>query len=538
MSPFARLRFCGAAGTVTGSCYWLTHPHGELLIDCGMFQGTKTLKELNYGAFPFDPAKIGHVLLTHAHIDHAGLIPKLVKNGFRGPIHATAGTRDLLSFMLPDSGYIQEREVELLNRRNIQRGRPPVTPIYTRADGEAAMRAIRVVGYEQWITVAPGLRARWWNAGHILGSASIELEIADPSEESRPLRLLFSGDIGPDNKLFHPNPTAPVDLDVLVCESTYGDRSRPDWSLGRRQAALAREVNAAMEAGGALLIPAFAVERTQELLADLSHLLDQGKIPRVPVFLDSPLAIQATQVFARHAPKLEDIDRHGSLLQHPSFHFTETVEQSKAIDRFSGRLIVLAASGMCEAGRIRHHLKRFLWSPNATVLLVGFQAQGTLGRLLQEGADAVRIMGEDVKVNARIRMLDAYSGHADAEELVAWAAARRPVRQAVFLTHGEPGALAAMREALIGKGFAPGLVRIPQLDDEFDLSPDRVRRRPGTPHRMQPGAVSQLDWHNEFARLSLDLRAELEQATDEKSRRRILARLRRALRREGAAQLS
>ncbi|MGF1626954.1 MAG: MBL fold metallo-hydrolase RNA specificity domain-containing protein [Alphaproteobacteria bacterium] len=527
-----RLKFCGAAGTVTGSCTWVTHPGGQFLVDCGMFQGPKTVKELNYGPFPFDPGAIDFVLLTHAHTDHAGLIPKLIRHGFAGPVYSTAGTRDLLSYMLPDSGTIQEREVELLNRRNAQRGRPQVTPIYTAADGEAAIQAFRAVDYRNWTDVGAGVRARWWNAGHILGAASVELEIAAAPAPAPPLRLLFSGDIGPDRKLFHPDPDGPTDLDLVVCEATYGDRSRPALTPEGRRRQLAREVNDALAAGGVLLIPAFAVERTQELLADLSALFDAGSVPRVPLFLDSPLAIRATEVFARHAADLEDLSgprgKGGSLLRHPNFHFTETVEQSKAIDRFTGRVIVLAASGMCEAGRIRHHLKRFLWQPNATVLLVGYQAIGTLGSLLQQGAAAVRIMGEDVKVRARIRTLDVYSGHADAEELVAWVAARQPVRGALVLTHGEGRALAGLRDRLLAAGHAEVLV--PALDDEIEVGAGgRVTRRRSAPRRLAPEAVARPDWHNDLAQFSLDLREALEGAAGEKARAVILRRVKRAL---------
>lgn len=527
-----RLKFCGAAGTVTGSCTWVTYPGGQFLVDCGMFQGPKTLKELNYGPFPFDPAAIDFLLLTHAHIDHAGLVPKLVKAGFAGPIYATAGSRDLLTFMLPDSGFIQEREVELLNRRNVQRGRPAVTPIYTAGDAEAAMAAFRTIPYGHWADVGRGVRARWWNAGHILGAGSIELEVTAGKPAAAPLRLLFSGDIGPDNKLFHPDPDAPSDVDLVVCESTYGDRSRPDVNPERRRRLLAEEVNEAMAAGGVLLIPAFAVERTQELLADLSALIDAGNVPRVPVFLDSPLAIRATEVFAAHARDLEDLGGRGgggSLLRHPNFHFTETVEQSKAIDRFSGRIIVLAASGMCEAGRIRHHLKRFLWQPNATVLLVGYQATGTLGNLLQQGTPAVRIMGEDVTVRARIRTLDVYSGHADAEELVAWVEARRPIRRGIVLVHGEEAALEGLRGRLAAAGHAHVLV--PGLDDEIELAAggDGIVRRRAVTHRLPPEAVARPDWHNDLAQFSIDLRTMLEGAADAKGRAVILRRLRRAL---------
>ncbi|MGD8809364.1 MAG: MBL fold metallo-hydrolase, partial [Gammaproteobacteria bacterium] len=232
------IKFCGAAGTVTGSCYWIRHPGGQFLVDCGMFQGAKTLKTLNYDAFPFDPAEIDFALVTHAHIDHSGLVPKLVNRGFEGPIYATAATRDLLSFMLPDSGYIQEMEVEHLNRRNAQRGRPEVTPIYTRADAEASLDAIRPVEYEHWCEVGGGVRARYWNAGHILGAASIEIEIATGNRDQRLLRMLFSGDIGPEHKLFHPDPEAPENFDYVVCESTYGGRNRPTVTTEQRRAIL------------------------------------------------------------------------------------------------------------------------------------------------------------------------------------------------------------------------------------------------------------------------------------------------------------
>ncbi|MEZ5668258.1 MAG: MBL fold metallo-hydrolase [Alphaproteobacteria bacterium] len=523
------LKFCGAAGTVTGSCYWITHPGGQFLVDCGMYQGSKTLKALNYGRFPFDPAAVDFLLLTHAHIDHAGLVPKLINAGFKGPVYATAGTRDLLSYMLPDSGYIQEREVEILNRRNAQRGQPEVIPIYTRADGEAAIDAFRAVEYEQWLPVDGGVRARYWNAGHILGAASIELEIPTGERDARLLRLLFSGDIGPDNKQFHPDPEAPANFDYVLCEATYGGRSRPDTSLAARRQSLAGEVNAALKNSGVLLVPAFAVERTQELLADLSTLFDAGKIPRVPVFLDSPLAIRATRVFAQHARDLEDMDSNGNLLRHPNFHFTETVEQSKAIDRFSGGVIVIAASGMCDAGRIRHHLKRYLWTDSATVLLVGYQAPGTLGSLLQQGASAVRIFGEDVKVRARIRELETYSGHADSEELVAWVEARRPIKRALFLTHGEEAGLTALRDALIARGMDGDAIRIPALDDEVELTGTAKLKHRRGPRRLPPEAVGKLDWHNDLARFSLDLRDELEKAADDKARRVIIRRVKRAL---------
>src|SRR5690242_4256934 len=260
------LQFCGAARTVTGSCYLFKYRTQQLLIDCGLFQGPKTLKALNYGAFPFRARDIAAVLLTHAHIDHSGLLPKLVRDGFEGPILATRGTIDLCSFMLPDAGSIQEAEVAALNRRNSARGRGEVQPIYTQADAVATLNAFRPVEYQTWFEPGiTGVRARYWNAGHLLGSASIELEFADEGS-GRPLRVLVSGDLGPDAKLLQPDPEAPVDFDYVICESTYGDTDRPATTAAMRRAHLAAEVRDAASAKGALLIPAFAVERTQELI--------------------------------------------------------------------------------------------------------------------------------------------------------------------------------------------------------------------------------------------------------------------------------
>jgi metallo-beta-lactamase family protein len=524
------LKFCGAAGTVTGSCYWIRHPKGQFLVDCGMFQGSKTLKELNYGPFPFEPKDIDFTLLTHAHIDHSGMIPKLVKQRFSGPVYTTSETIDLLSYLLPDSGYIHETEVRFLNRRNAQRGKPAVQPMYTRADGEAALSSFRGVEYDRWIEVGNGVRARFWNAGHILGAASIELEIETGEPAQDPLRLLFSGDIGPEHKLFHPDPDAPRNMDYVFCEATYGGRSRGDLSITRRRQILAEEVNQALDGDGILLIPSFAVERTQELLADLSCLMDDGTIPEAPMFLDSPLAIRATEVFAKYAGDLEDIDGHQDLFQHRNIHFTETVEQSKAISRFESGCIILAASGMCDAGRIRHHLKRCLWRKNATVLLVGYQAPDTLGSLLARGVTAVKIQGEDVQVRARIRQIDVYSGHADGEELIAWMMERSPINQVAYLTHGEEEALAALRDGLVNAGMAKDRINIPQLDDEIDLLNDGAKLSlQRAARRLAPEVVSRPDWHNDLAQFSLDLRQVLDGIADDKGRKTVLRQLRRVL---------
>ena len=523
-----QLIFHGGAGTVTGSCYLIEHRGGRFLVDCGLFQGPKSVRELNYRHFPFGPETIDFLLLTHAHIDHAGLVPKLCKHGFAGPIHATAPTIDLATFMLPDSGYIQESEVERLNRRNRRRGREAVEPIYTRADAEACLVQMAPQDYERWFEPGPGVRARFWNAGHILGSASIELQIAQ-DDGAAPLHLLFSGDLGPDEKVFHPDPEAPAGFDHIVCESTYGDRDRADHTVEERRRALCREINDARAAGGNLLIPAFAVERTQELLHDIGVLLLERQIQEGPVFLDSPLAHNATKVFARHSAELEDIALdEAELFRNPNFRFIESVEDSKAINRITSGAIIIAASGMCDAGRIRHHLKANLWRPQATVLMVGYQAPGTLGALLQGGEERVRLMGEEVVVKARIRSIGNYSAHADQQELVAWVKERLPVRAGVFLTHGEDRAREVLRERLLAAGIESP-IQLPKLDEAFELAAAAAPTpRPRVARRVADEQITD-DWHNDYARLLLGLGRTLEQLPDDAARRELLHRMRTLL---------
>jgi metallo-beta-lactamase family protein len=527
------IRFCGAALTVTGSCYLLETQQARLLVDCGLFQGSKTLKALNYRAFPFRPADIDTVLLTHAHIDHSGLLPKLVRAGFSGRIMATRGTIDLCSYLLPDAGSIQESEVAALNRRDEPRGRSAVEPIYTKADALASLDAFRPIDYGSWFTAAAGVRARYWNAGHLLGSASIEIEFADGTAPQKPLRLLVSGDLGPDAKLLEPDPSAPTGLDYLIVESTYGNVDRPSTTRHMRRSRLASEVHEAAAGKGAMIIPAFAVERTQELIVDLVDLMERGEIPAAPIFLDSPLAIRATEVFRQHAADIEadvDIER---VLGSAHLRFTETVSESKSIEKLSGFHVIIAASGMCDAGRVRHHLKRWLWQRSATVLLVGFQAQGTLGRFLSDGAKAVRIQGEEIKVAARIRHIDDYSGHADGPELARWIAARRPIHRGVFLVHGEEPAIDGLSERIAERSVPTAQIFRPILDDIYELTTaaptpiDVAHRR-----RLAPEAVVALDWHNDMSKLILDINQQIEAAADDRGRGVIIRRLRRAL--EGA----
>jgi metallo-beta-lactamase family protein len=528
------LSFHGAAGTVTGSCFLLETGQARVLIDCGMFQGSKTLKQLNYEPFPFDPRRIDAMLLTHAHIDHSGLIPKLMLAGFERGVYATQATIDLLGCMLPDSGHIQESEVESLNRRNKRRGRKEVTPIYTILDAQRALDLLEPVAYGAWATIAPGIRAKWWNAGHLLGSGSIEVEVATEAG-GKPKRILFSGDLGPDHKLLQPDPEAPTAFDIVICESTYGDRDRLDVSDGERTKLLAAEINAARQAGGALLIPSFAVERTQELVADIVGLMDSKVVQDAMIFIDSPLASKATAIFKRHAGELQNGDALLRALASPHLHVTESVEESKALARFEGFHIIISASGMCDAGRIRHHLRNWLPDRKATVLLVGFQAQGTLGRILKEGAAAVRIQGDDVVVRAKISCIDSYSGHADGTELVSWLEERKPIGQAVFLVHGEENAIEGLRSRMKAANIiAAEQIISPTMDDVFDINGERpVRFAHGTTRRITPEAAARPDWHNELSGLLLSINDTMDKAADERTRKTVIRRLRRALEQVG-----
>ncbi|TAJ71995.1 MAG: MBL fold metallo-hydrolase [Phenylobacterium sp.] len=520
------LTFHGAAGCVTGFCARLTTDKASVLIDCGMFQGSKTLKALNYERFPFNAAEIDAVLLTHAHIDHSGLLPKLMRAGFKGPILATAGTRDLCAVMLPDAGDIQESEVRHLNRRNQQRGREPVEPIYTVRDAKRTLELFRPVKLGREVQVAPGITARYWEAGHILGSASIEVRV---ETDEGPVTLLFSGDLGPGGRDFLPDPQGPTGVDYMVIESTYGARPRTPLDPASRRRLLARELREAQKAGGPLLIPAFAVERSQELLADLQILTREGEIPEADIFLDSPLAIEATEVFRKRgwSPVLErnpfeDLRHSGRLM------FLREPWESDRLERLRGWHIILAASGMCDAGRVRKHLKRLLWRQDATVLLPGFQATGTLGRYLAEGARSVRIQGEDISVRARVRSLDIYSGHADQTGLVAWAKARQPVAGTVFLAHGEPEGLEGLRDALAKSGFPAERLAIPALDDRYRLTKAAATAQPGEA-RILADAAARPDWHNARARLIIDLNARLEALPSDAAREAMIEELARSV---------
>lgn len=518
----ARLQFFGAAGCVTGSCMLLTTRSAAVLIDCGMFQGSKTLKALNYEPFPFAAHEIDAVLLTHAHIDHSGLLPKLILAGYRNRIFATRGTIELCGVLLPDSGAIQETEVDALNRRNARHGQRAVAAIFTKADAEASLDYFSAVAFDAWVQIAPGVRARWWTAGHILGSASIEVEVSEGGETQT---LMFSGDLGPGGRSFEGDPVGPSGVDHLIMESTYGNSERATVSEAERKSALASELMTAHAQGGPLLIPAFAVERTQELITDILELMETDRAPPAPIFLDSPLAIRACDIFLRNDDNDGKQTPFEKLRESRWLRFTESADESRAIERVRGWHIIMAASGMCDAGRVRHHLKRLLWRPDASVLLTGYQAIGTLGRLLQQGRTAVRIQGEDIKVEARIRSIDVYSGHADANGLAAWAKARGPIRGSVFLMHGEPDSAAGLQRRL-AVALPDTATTVAELDRAYALKPaSAATAEPAGRTRLAPSAPARLDWHNARAAFLVELNRRLDAATDDDAREALIAKL-------------
>ncbi|MGV3651557.1 MAG: MBL fold metallo-hydrolase RNA specificity domain-containing protein [Devosia sp.] len=523
------LSFHGAAGTVTGSCYRVSHPGGQFLVDCGLFQGNKSVRDLNHKPLPFSPGDIDFLLLTHAHIDHAGLLPRLYRMGWRGPMHMTEPTAGLLEYLLPDSAGIQESEAEAETKKRGRKGEPAAEPLYTMEDATEALRHRVIVPYGSWVEPGPGIRARFWNAGHILGSASIEIEVADGT--GKPVRLLFSGDIGPDEKIFYAEPDAPADFDYILCEATYGGRERADRTLPERRAVLREEINAALGRGGNLVIPAFAVERSQELLHDIGVLIRDGEIDPQLVFLDSPLASRVTGVYRQHAAMFEDSALSADqLFSDPRFRIVEEVEASKAINSIRGGAIILSASGMADAGRIKHHLRNNLPRGNATVLFVGYQAPGTLGQIILSGAKAVRIHGTEIPVRARIRSMDSYSAHADHTELMAWVAARLPAHGALFLTHGEDEERRALRQALVSNGSLGGdQVVLPMLDDAFELRAMGVAgvERPAQP-RIDPAQLG-YDWHNAYAHFVISLSQSLQSAATDAERMALMRRLEASL---------
>ncbi|HET8539205.1 MAG TPA: MBL fold metallo-hydrolase [Anaeromyxobacter sp.] len=449
----ASIRFLGAAGTVTGSRFLVQHGSARVLVDAGLFQGPKELRLRNRAPWAVAPASLSAIVLTHAHVDHTGALPLLVRDGFAGRVHCTPATRDLAALLLPDSGRLQEEEARFANRKGYSKHAPNARPLYTEEDAVAALPRLSPAAYGERREVAPGVAVRFRRAGHILGSAIAELELAGSG--LRPLTVLFSGDLGRYGAPILPDPAAGTRADVLLVESTYGGRRHPEASAAD---ALRDEVLRAVKAGGALVVPAFAIGRTQEILFTLRQLERDGAIPAIPVFVDSPMAVDATPIFLAHRedhdPEMARLLASGdSPLRPARVTFARLPEQSKAINGVAGPCLILSASGMATGGRILHHLARRLPDPRTTVLLVGYQAQGTRGWSLQTGARTVRIHGEEVPVNARIASIGGFSAHADEAEIERWLASFPAPPARTFLVHGEPAALAAAKQRMDRLGW-------------------------------------------------------------------------------------
>lgn len=440
----ASLTFHGAAQQVTGSCYLLDDGRHRVLLECGLFQGPPDVERLNERPFPFDPKTIHAVVLSHAHLDHSGLLPRLVRDGFRGPIYATPPTGDLLGIMLKDAAFLQERDAEWENQRRRRQGKDLVGPLYTLADVERTLGQCRCMPYGERFDVVGNVSARYRDAGHILGSAIVELWIG-----SR--KLVFSGDLGNSATPILPEPERVGAADVLLLESTYGDRDHRPLDATLRE--LEDILESAAEDGGNVVIPAFAVGRTQELLYYLGELHEAGRLRQQRIFLDSPMAIAATEVHQRHEQllngKIPGTWSHGG--KHkvlPPLQYTRTTEESMAINRIAGGAIIIAGSGMCAGGRIRHHLKHNLWRREARIVIVGFQARGTPGRALVDGTKRLHLLGEEIAVNATVHTLGGFSAHAGQSQLIEWAGGFQGKRPRLYLVHGEPDKMAALRAKL------------------------------------------------------------------------------------------
>ena len=473
---------------MTGSCYVLETPQGNLMVDCGLYQGGRRMEERNRLPLSHQPRDIRWLLLTHAHIDHSGLLPRFVREGYAGEIIATDPTCDLAGIMLPDSAHIQEEDASFARRKWQKAGRQgpaPAPPVYTAEDAEAALKRFRRVRYGEVCDLAEGLRVRFNDAGHILGSAFVEVWVQDGE---RTTKVAFSGDLGSARSLLLRPPATLDDADFLVMESTYGNREHE--SVEDRSRHFQDVVTATIQRAGALVIPSFSVGRTQEIIYELNGLVEGHTIRAVPTFIDSPLAASATDIFRKHpecynAQTKELLSGGDDPFDFPKLRFTRSVDESKAINSVPGPLIIISASGMCEAGRIRHHLRQHIENPEDAVLFVGFQAEHTLGRLLLDGASTVRFFGGEYAVRAHIESIEGFSAHADRSELLEWYGQTLNRPWVTFVTHGEPEASAALRDA-VAEQFGT-LTYVPELGEAVELvRDDEWLQRAATSQRGQP----------------------------------------------------
>ena len=473
-----KLTFFGAAKAVTGSCHCVESGGKKILIDCGLQQGRD---EWDNTQLDFAANYIDDLIVTHAHIDHSGRIPLLVKQGFQGRIYCTRLTGQLLDIMLRDSAHIQEMDAEWKNQKGKRAGREPVEPLYTIADVEQALKLVQVCEYGDLLDIEPGVRLRFTDAGHLLGSACAELWLQEGQVSKK---IVFSGDLGNVNQAIIRNPQ-PMDpaADYVVMESTYGDRNHePPESYTE---ALAQIIDETFERGGNVIIPSFAVGRTQELLYYMREMKEQGMVPRHPDFrvvVDSPLANRATKIYSGDLHGYLDEQaieaiKSGALFTFPGLTLTETSEESKALNMDKSSKVIISASGMCDAGRIRHHLKHNLWRSESTVVFVGFQAPGTLGRMLLDGAKKVKLFGEEIAVNARIINFKGLSSHADRDHLIAWAEQYHPNPSQVFVVHGDAPVAELFAQTLRDRGYA---AHAPEYEEVYDLAANRLLA-PGVP---------------------------------------------------------